>query len=546
MKKQLLIVGIIVLLVCVGLSGCTNNPTEQKITTASQDKFLGTWSVYHVITNENGPVVRSLNYTWIFYPSGDFLTITAEESGFYLDDYKVEGDKFITSYIPTGDPEIDAVFGPEEYSYSFTNDYKSLTLTDLHPKAHQSYMIYLEKQNTEGQDKFIGTWYGRTEQSGHDSHLATMIFYPSGNLSYNNGTVGSYEMNGYRVEDNKLYFDYEAYPNEPDMWGYSFTNDCNSLTLCLLNPLTENDEDFMFLFHKQNSSNVEPIVSCSADVTNGTIPLTVHFTSSGRDIDGTIESYEWNFYKGLSSPYGTSSLGQNVTHTFSEAGIYYAFVTVTDDKGVTAKDGIRITVTFPDPVILKNTSYSYLDSVYVDGIVKNVANVPINNVNIKVTLYDKSNNIIKTSGWWDEDLGDYYDSAHPYYIKPEETAFFHVSFGDVPYYDHYDIEIISFDSGYISGCGESLAISDIQDNIGVLGYEVTGTLKNEGLYKLTLVGVWGAFYDSSGNLLCIEHDYTLPLDLYSGQEETFTITAYEFGIDISKISSYELKTDEFC
>jgi len=298
------------------------------------------------------------------------------------------------------------------------------------------------------------------------------------------------------------------------------------------NTSTDNDE----------VENKVPIALCSANYTSGNIPLTIQFTGFGTDSDGIIVSYHWSFGD------GSTSSEQNATHTYNIEGKYKVTLTVTDEKGAMATDIIYINALIPTPEILEHTSYTYSDDwVSVDGIIKNVADVPINNIELKITLYDKSGNIIKTNQDWSDITHSYsYDYTHPRYIKSGETAFFSVTFEDINYYDHYDFEILSFDSGYSYGCREGLVISDVKDSIDTLGYEVTGNLKNEGTIKHSLITIWGAFYDSSGKLLCVAGDYSLPLDFYSGQEEEFTITVYDWHIDPKKISNYDLKIETFC
>ncbi|MCG8476555.1 MAG: PKD domain-containing protein [Cytophagales bacterium] len=66
----------------------------------------------------------------------------------------------------------------------------------------------------------------------------------------------------------------------------------------------------------------------------------VTFSSEGsQDSDGSITSYLWDF-----GDENTSSL-ENPAHTFENAGTYTVTLTVTDDKGLTAKASKQITVT---------------------------------------------------------------------------------------------------------------------------------------------------------------------------------------------------------
>ncbi|MEM3341854.1 MAG: NosD domain-containing protein, partial [Thermoplasmata archaeon] len=102
--------------------------------------------------------------------------------------------------------------------------------------------------------------------------------------------------------------------------GQSFS--CN-ITIIVLPPLTP------------------PQASFSANVFNGSAPLTVNFTSTSTDPDGTILSYRWNFGD------GNTSTQQNATHTFTQPGNYDVKLTVIDDDGLSASYNRTITVQPP-------------------------------------------------------------------------------------------------------------------------------------------------------------------------------------------------------
>lgn len=65
--------------------------------------------------------------------------------------------------------------------------------------------------------------------------------------------------------------------------------------------------------------------------------------SASRDPDGTIVSYAWTFGDGV------SGAGTSIGRTYSKAGTYTVFLTVTDDAGSTATTSRNVTVTAPPP-----------------------------------------------------------------------------------------------------------------------------------------------------------------------------------------------------
>ena len=79
--------------------------------------------------------------------------------------------------------------------------------------------------------------------------------------------------------------------------------------------------------HREGIANQRPSVSISANKTGGPTPLTVDFTSSATDPDGTIASMQWDLGDGT-----VSSLA-SVQHVYASAGTYPVSFTATDDKG---------------------------------------------------------------------------------------------------------------------------------------------------------------------------------------------------------------------
>jgi large repetitive protein len=85
--------------------------------------------------------------------------------------------------------------------------------------------------------------------------------------------------------------------------------------------------------------NQPPTVLAAADPNGGTAPLTVRFTSSGRDPEGQGLLYVWEFGDG-----GMAG-GRSATHTYTAPGTYDATVTVTDPHGATGTATVRVVVT---------------------------------------------------------------------------------------------------------------------------------------------------------------------------------------------------------
>lgn len=86
----------------------------------------------------------------------------------------------------------------------------------------------------------------------------------------------------------------------------------------------------VFHYHQTGASNQLPTAVASANLTFGTAPLAVTFSSAGTgDPDGAITRYEWDFGD------GTRSNAASPTHTYA-AGTWTATLTVTDNMGATA------------------------------------------------------------------------------------------------------------------------------------------------------------------------------------------------------------------
>ena len=84
--------------------------------------------------------------------------------------------------------------------------------------------------------------------------------------------------------------------------------------------------------------NIPPKAIASASPTDGDKPLKVEFTGEGKDSDGKIDSYFWDFDD------GDTSDEKSPTHTYKSSGIFLAKFIVTDDNGATDMIVIEINV----------------------------------------------------------------------------------------------------------------------------------------------------------------------------------------------------------
>jgi hypothetical protein len=111
MKKQILIVGITLVLIAVGLSGCTDNNNSLK---SNDQKILGQWNAKWSTGSE---------YIWGFYSNGSY--VESNPSGNYATwyNYAMTDDKLVLSNKNGGN------IATCEYSFS-NNDNKLTLLTD--------------------------------------------------------------------------------------------------------------------------------------------------------------------------------------------------------------------------------------------------------------------------------------------------------------------------------------------------------------------------------------------------------------------------------
>jgi PKD repeat protein len=84
--------------------------------------------------------------------------------------------------------------------------------------------------------------------------------------------------------------------------------------------------------------NQAPTVQIAADPLNGSAPLDVRFTASGRDPEGGALIYTWDYGD------GSQGAGRSVTHRYLTAGTHTARVTVRDLQGATGTATVQVVV----------------------------------------------------------------------------------------------------------------------------------------------------------------------------------------------------------
>jgi PKD repeat protein len=99
--------------------------------------------------------------------------------------------------------------------------------------------------------------------------------------------------------------------------------------------------------------NQPPVATASGTPLTGESPLSVSFTGSGTDSDGSIAAYAWDFGD------GATSNAQDLSHTYNSAGTYTATLTVTDDDGATANATVSISVYAPNQPPVASASANF-------------------------------------------------------------------------------------------------------------------------------------------------------------------------------------------
>ena len=104
------------------------------------------------------------------------------------------------------------------------------------------------------------------------------------------------------------------------------------------------------LLSETGPSNYVPELNVTVNPLLGHAPLTVTFTASANDPDGSIVLYEWDFNGDGTYDWNSTENG-NTVHVYSGSGEYSARCRIIDDSGLTNRNDISINVIEPgDPV----------------------------------------------------------------------------------------------------------------------------------------------------------------------------------------------------
>ena len=95
------------------------------------------------------------------------------------------------------------------------------------------------------------------------------------------------------------------------------------------------------------AKNNAPEVLLSADETIGTAPMAINFTANASDIDGDDLIFLWDFGDGQTLNLQNTEEQKQQSHMYESEGIYTAKIIVSDSKGNSASDSIKITIESP-------------------------------------------------------------------------------------------------------------------------------------------------------------------------------------------------------
>jgi PKD repeat protein len=99
-------------------------------------------------------------------------------------------------------------------------------------------------------------------------------------------------------------------------------------------------------------ANLPPVISATVDVPSGGAPLSVNFTITADDADGTITEYAWDFDGDGTYESTSPSNPSPLAHSYNSSGLYNAKFRVTDDGGSWDVDTVSIYVSHNSPPVV--------------------------------------------------------------------------------------------------------------------------------------------------------------------------------------------------
>jgi len=129
-----------------------------------------------------------------------------------------------------------------------------------------------------------------------------------------------------------------SYTLTPSLSGYSFSPVNRNVTVSGANVTAQN-------FTGTATGNANPVSNFTFTASG----LTVNFTDTSTDSDGTIASRSWNFGDG-----SATSTAANPSHAYAIGGTYQVALTVTDNGGATNTLTKAVTVSAPSGNVLTN------------------------------------------------------------------------------------------------------------------------------------------------------------------------------------------------
>ncbi len=145
------------------------------------------------------------------------------------------------------------------------------------------------------------------------------------------------------------------------LWAYNLVEGVYSFRLTVTDNLGGKSSDDMILTVKSESTqttypNVAPVANAGPDKTITLPTRSITIVGSGTDSDGTIASYNWTKIAGPTASLSNAATSSLFASNLVE-GTYSFRLTVTDDKGTSAYDDVKLVVApEPTPNILPTVS----------------------------------------------------------------------------------------------------------------------------------------------------------------------------------------------